>query len=67
MSTKNLAHTVIEGGRHRYNKWDRRYSHAETRANEKAYISEVMDNQENWYDYDIEPTRPVSKGYPLLR
>jgi len=63
MSTKNLAHTVIEGGRHRYNKWDRRYSHAETRANEKAYISEVMDNQENWYDYDIEPTRPVSKGF----
>ncbi len=63
MSTKNLAHTAIEGGRHNYNKWDRRYSHAETRADEKAYISEIMDDMENWYDYDIEPTRPVSKGF----
>jgi len=63
MSTKNLARTVIEGGRHRYNKWDRRYSHAETRAHEKAYISEVKEDLENWYDYDIEPTRPVYKGF----
>lgn len=63
MSTKNLARTVIEGGRHRYNKWDRRYSHAETRAHEKAYLSEVKEDLENWYDYDIEPTRPVYKGF----
>lgn len=63
MGTKNLARTAIEGGRTRYNKWDRRYSHAETRADEKAYISEVMEDIENWYDYDIEPTRPVYKNF----
>jgi hypothetical protein len=63
MSTKNLARTVIEGGRHNYNKWDRRESHKETRAQQRAYVSEVLEDPENWYDYDIEPTRPVSKGF----
>lgn len=63
MATKNLARTVIEGGRRGYNKWERRYSHKETRADEKAYISEVKEDTENWYDYDIEPTRPVWKEF----
>jgi hypothetical protein len=63
MATKNLARTVIEGGRHGYNKWDRRESHKETRAQLKAYLSEVQEDPENWYDYDIEPTRPVYKGF----
>lgn len=63
MSKKNLARTAIEGGRHRSNKWDRRYSHAETRADEKAYIGEVTKDLENFYDYDIPKIRPVGKGF----
>lgn len=63
MSTKNLSRTVIEGGRVGSNKWERRYSHAETRAHEKAYISEIMDDLENCYNYDIEPTDPVRKEF----
>lgn len=63
MSTKNLSRTVIEGGRHNYNKWERRESHKETRAALKAYLSEVEEDPENWYDYDIEPTRPVRKEF----
>lgn len=35
VSTKNLARTVIEGGRHRYNKFERRHSHAEVRSEER--------------------------------
>ena len=61
MSTKNLARTVIEGGR--CNKWERRYSHAEARAHEKAYLSEVSQDVENWYDYDIEQLDPVGKCF----
>ncbi len=63
MSKKNLARTVIEGGRHRGNKWDRRNSHAEFRARDKNYITEVKADLENWYDYDVEPTETVYKGF----
>lgn len=63
MSKKNLARTVIEGGRYTGNKWDRRNSHAEFRARDKNYIKEVTADPENWYDYDSEPTEPVYKGF----
>lgn len=63
MGTKNLARSAIEGGRTNSNKWDRRYSHAEARAHEKAYISEVTQDIENWYDYDVEPLSPVYKQF----
>lgn len=61
MSKKNLARTVIEGGR--CNKWERRNSHAEFRARDKNYIKEVTADPENWYDYDSEPTEPVYKCF----
>jgi len=35
MSTKNLARTVIEGGRHRYNKYERRHSNSIQRTRER--------------------------------
>lgn len=63
MSTKKLARTVIEGGRSNYNKWDRHYSHKETRAAQKAFLGEVKEDVENYYEYDIEPTRPVYKDF----
>src|SRR5262245_56075467 len=35
MSTKNLARTVIEGGRSHHNCWLRRYSNAQARSGER--------------------------------
>lgn len=63
MSTKNLSRTIIEGGRHKSNKWDRHHSHAEERAHLKNYLGEVMEDLENYYEYDIEPIRHVGKGF----
>lgn len=63
MSTKSLDRTIIEGGRYNGNKWDRRSSHAETRAEEKNYLSDITHDPEYWYDWDIEPTRHVYKGF----
>jgi len=63
MSTKDLSHTVIEGGRAGYNKWERRNSHSEHRFDEKMYLKEVTHDPENWYDYDIEPLRHVGKSF----
>lgn len=63
MSKKNLARTVIEGGRHNYNKWERRASHADLRARDRNYINEVKSDLENWYDYDVEPIQPVYQGF----
>ena len=63
MSTKNLSRTIIEGGRHNYNKWDRHHSHAEERARLKNYLGEVIEDLENYYEYDMEPLRPVSKDF----
>lgn len=60
MSTKNLARTVTEG--RRSGRSDRHYLRAETRADERAYISEVKADVENSYDYDIPETR-TSYGY----
>jgi hypothetical protein len=63
MSTKNLARTIIEGGRHRGNKWDRRNSHAIERAHLNNYLKEVEHDPENYYDSDPEPIQHVGKGF----
>lgn len=63
MSKKNLARTVIEGGRYGGNKWERRSSHADLRARDRNYINEVKSDLENWYDYDVEPIQPVYQGF----
>lgn len=63
MSTKNLARTIIEGGRHKGNKWDRRNSHAEFRARDRNYIREVTQNLENYDEYDVEPIEHVYKSF----
>ena len=39
MSTKNLARTVIEGGRYFFNSWERRHSHAAARSAEHVVAS----------------------------
>lgn len=63
MATKNLARTAIEGGRTGHNKWDRKLSHKETRAKERSFLTEVKGDIENYYEYDIDPTRPVRKEF----
>ena len=63
MSTKNLARTIIEGGRHTGNKWDRRNSHAEERAALKNYMSEVTLDPSNYDEYDVEPIEPIYKSF----
>jgi hypothetical protein len=63
MSTKNLARTIIEGGRYRGNKWDRRNSHAEQRAEVRNYIKELLADPELYFEKDVEPPQHVSKGF----
>lgn len=63
MSTKNLARTIIEGGRHKGNKWERRNSHAIERAHVRNYIKEVTLDPENYEEYDAEPIEHVYKGF----
>jgi hypothetical protein len=63
MSTKNLARTIIEGGRNKGNKWDRRNSHAENRAAVRNYMSEVRLDPDNYDEYDVEPTEHVRKEF----
>ena len=63
MSTKNLARTIIEGGRVNGNKWDRRNSHAENRAAVRNYMSEVRLDPNNYDEYDVEPIEHVYKQF----
>ena len=63
MSTKNLARTVIEGGRHKGNKWDRRNSHAEARADLRDYLKRVELDEEFYYEADAEPIAHVGKSF----
>ena len=49
MATKYLARTAIEGGRAGSNKWERRYSHKEERADQRAALSKVKD-ADDWDD-----------------
>ncbi len=46
MSTKNLARTVIEGGRARYNKVQRYHSHARHRCAERMVSSRLLCDSE---------------------
>ncbi|WP_157068788.1 hypothetical protein [Sandaracinus amylolyticus] len=42
MSTKDLSRTVVEGGRYFHNRDDRRQSHRDERAIERAYLRDVQ-------------------------
>lgn len=63
MSTKNLARTVIEGGRYGYNKWERRNSSAEERAHVRDFCKKVISDPELADEIDIEERQPVSQGF----
>lgn len=49
MSTKNLARTVIEGGRTNYAKYVRRFSSRELRVANRRYCKKVLEDLERWY------------------
>ncbi len=63
MATKNLARTVIEGGRYTYNKWERRHSSAEERAEARDYCKRVEIDPEYAEEEEIDERRHVSKGF----
>ncbi len=63
MATKNLARTVIEGGRTGSNTWDRRQSHTFERASEKEFLTQVTKDPEMADEYDITPRPHVYKEF----
>lgn len=56
MSTKNLSRTIIEGGRVRSNKWERRHSSRAERAKVREYLANVAKDPEFAED-ETEPKR----------
>jgi hypothetical protein len=63
MGTKNLARTVIEGGRYRRNKWERRYSHKEERSFVRDFCKKVQTDPELSETAGIKPRKKVYKGF----
>lgn len=63
MATKNLARTIIEGGRARYNKFERRYSHRQERALARAYFSRASKQAEGFEALSIRERTKVYKGF----
>jgi hypothetical protein len=63
MSTKRLSKTVIEGGRYGRNKYERRYSHVEVRAQERDYLKVVVNDPELADELDIDQLQPVYQGF----
>lgn len=63
MSTKNLARTVIEGGRYGSNKYDRRQSSATERVHARQYCKQVVNDPELAEEEFIESREPVGKGF----
>lgn len=62
MSKKNLARTVIEGGRASYNKCERRASNAALRAANRNYLSALRDPEVAWAEPAPERTQ-VGRGF----
>lgn len=56
MSTKNLSRTIIEGGRVRSNKWDRRHSSRSERAKTREYLANLKKDPEFEED-SVKPKR----------
>jgi hypothetical protein len=63
MSTKNLARTVIEGGRANGNKFLRRSSHRVERARLRTFLAHGRADSEVWDALDPEPRPTVYKEF----
>jgi len=62
MSTKNLARTVIEGGRARYNRFDRRHSNAVDRRRTHQLAGQLCSSSDPEQAY-FPPREPVYRGF----
>ncbi|HEY6558735.1 MAG TPA: hypothetical protein VI072_15735 [Polyangiaceae bacterium] len=62
MSTKNLARTVIEGGRAGYNKFERRHSNATQRTRERE-IEQALLNDADRDEYAFPCRETVYRGF----
>jgi len=63
MATKNLARTIIEGGRRYYNRWERNYSHRVERVQTRTFLSRAA-SLEDGYDGLCPGKRPkVDKDF----
>lgn len=63
MATKRLSRTVIEGGRHGFNKYERRTSHNCVRAEERDYLKAVIADPELADEIEIGQLKPVCKEF----
>lgn len=63
MATKNLARTIIEGGRDRYNKWQRNYSHREERALTREHFARARELDDGFEALGIGRRTKVYKGF----
>lgn len=63
MATKNLARTVIEGGRAGYNKFERYESHRTERAQAREFLSVAKRDPEAAEDMAGPKRQPVSQGF----
>lgn len=63
MSTKKLQHSVIEGGRTRYNKWERRNSHNSVRNSERHFCHRVELDIESADDFVIVKKDHLKKDF----
>lgn len=63
MATKNLARTLIEGGRAGYNKRERRQSHGDERALVRSYLARVRGEHDGFDAHALEPRGRVLKDF----
>lgn len=72
MSTKKLSKTIIEGGRAKGNKWERRHSNSAERASSRDFCKKAIIDNEIVYDDFINDRDKVYKEFddkltPVLR
>ncbi len=63
MSTKRLSRTVLEGGRHNGNKFERYQSNKTERAEMRQYISACIVDAEFAEEYEPPRRQPIYQGF----
>jgi hypothetical protein len=63
MSTKDISRSAIEGGRYRYNKFERNESHRHERVRARAWLDKVRFDDDAADGSDPVPRNHVNKGF----
>lgn len=63
MSTKDLARTAIEGGRRRFNTFERRYSHHAARARERDLLRQLVLEEHELDELTFVPLHKVHREF----